>query len=147
MTSASSRPGRARGSMPRPGSHVIVMFGATGDLARRKLLPGLFRLAAAGLMPDRYQVIGSARRDLTGEQFREHARQAIAEFGSVKPEGEAWQEFRRTLSFASAAPGRTDSLTAAAERAEREIGGTPARLCHLAVPRPPSRPRWPWSAP
>jgi glucose-6-phosphate 1-dehydrogenase len=134
MTSASSQPGPARASVLHPGNHVIVMFGATGDLARRKLLPGLFRLAAAGLMPDRYQVIGSARRDLTGEQFREHARQAIAEFGSLQPEGEAWQEFQRRLSFASAAPGRTDSLTAAAERAEREIGGAPARLCHLAVP-------------
>ena len=78
MTSVSSRPGRIRGSTPRPGNHVIVMFGATGDLARRKLLPGLFRLAAAGLMPDAYQIIGSSRRDLTGEQFREHARQAIS---------------------------------------------------------------------
>src|SRR5262245_22389665 len=134
MTSASSPPGRAGGSMPRPGHNVIVMFGATGDLAKRKLLPGLFRLAAAGLMPDRYQIVGSARRDLTGEQFHEHARQAIAEFGTVKPEGEAWEAFVRRLSFASAEPGRTDSLVAAAERAEREIGGTPARLCHLAVP-------------
>ena len=134
MTSLSSRPGRIRGSTPRPGNHVIVMFGATGDLARRKLLPGLFRLAAAGLMPDAYQIIGSSRRDLTGEQFREHARQAISEFGTVKPAGEAWEAFQRRLSFASAEPGRTDSLTAAVERAEREIGGRPARLCHLAVP-------------
>ena len=120
--------------MPRPGNHVIVMFGATGDLARRKLLPGLFRLAVAGLMPDAYQIIGSSRRDLTGEQFREHARQAIAEFGTVQPEGDAWEAFQRRLSFASAEPGRTDSLTAAVERAEREIGGPPARLCHLAIP-------------
>jgi glucose-6-phosphate 1-dehydrogenase len=134
MTAVSSRPGRIRGSTPRPGNHVIVMFGATGDLARRKLLPGLFRLAVAGLMPDAYQIIGSARRDLTGEQFREHARQAITEFGTVKPAGEAWEAFQRRLSFASAEPGRTDSLTAAVERAEREIGGPPARLCHLAVP-------------
>jgi glucose-6-phosphate 1-dehydrogenase len=134
MTAVSSRPGRIRGSTPRPGNHVIVMFGATGDLARRKLLPGLFRLAAAGLMPDDYQIIGSSRRDLTGEQFREHARQAITEFGTVKPAGEAWEAFQRRLSFASAEPGRTDSLTAAVERAEREIGGRPARLCHLAVP-------------
>jgi glucose-6-phosphate 1-dehydrogenase len=134
MTSVPPSPGRVRGSMPRPDDHVLVMFGATGDLARRKLLPGLFRLAVAGLMPDRYQIIGSARRDLTGEQFREHARQAIIEFGTVKPTGYAWEAFERRLSFASAAPGRTDSLAAAVERSEREIGGTPARLCHLAVP-------------
>jgi len=134
MTSAPSRPSRARRSTPRPGNHVIVMFGATGDLARRKLLPGLFRLAVADLMPDTYRIIGSSRRDLTGEQFREHARQAITEFGTVKPAGEAWEAFQRRLSFASAEPGRTDALTAAVERAEQEIGGTPGRLCHLAVP-------------
>jgi glucose-6-phosphate 1-dehydrogenase len=134
LTSAPSRPSRVRGSAPRPDDHVIVVFGATGDLARRKLLPGLFHLAAAGLMPDRYQIIGSSRRSLADEQFRELARQAIAEFGTSKPKGAAWQAFQRRLSFASAEPGRTDSLAAAIERAEREIGGTPGRLFHLAVP-------------
>ncbi len=134
MTSASSRPGQVRGSVPRPRNHVIVMFGATGDLARRKLLPGLFHLAAAGLMPDRYQIIGSSRRGLTDQQFREHARQAIAEFGATKPTGAAWQAFEDRLCFASAEPARTDPLAAAIERAEREISGTPGRLFHLAVP-------------
>jgi glucose-6-phosphate 1-dehydrogenase len=134
MTGAPSRAGRVRGSVPRPDNHVLVMFGATGDLARRKLLPGVFRLAVSGLMPDRYQIIGSARGDLTSEQFREHTRQAIAEFGTVKPEGDAWDAFQHKLSFASAQPARTDSLVAAVEGAEREIGGKPRRLCHLAVP-------------
>jgi len=134
VTSAPSRPSRVRGSAPRPDDHVIVVFGATGDLARRKLLPGLFHLAAAGLMPDRYQIIGSSRRSLADEQFRELARQAIAEFGTSKPKGAAWQAFQRRLSFASAEPGRTDSLAAAIDRAEREISGTPGRLFHLAVP-------------
>ena len=131
---ALARPGRVQGSTPRPDDHVIVLFGATGDLARRKLLPGLFHLAAAGLMPGRYRIIGSSRRSLTGEQFGELARQAIAEFGTSKPKGAAWQAFQRRLSFASAEPGRTDALAAAIERAERQIGGTPGRLFHLAVP-------------
>jgi glucose-6-phosphate 1-dehydrogenase len=65
---SASRPGLARGSVPRPDNHVIVVFGATGDLARRKLLPGLFHLAAAGLMPDRYRIIVSSRRGSTDEQ-------------------------------------------------------------------------------
>ena len=133
-TPASPPPRRVHGSTPRPDDHVIVMFGATGDLARRKLLPGLFRLAVAGLMPERYQIVGSARRGLTGEQFREHARQAVADFGTIKPEGDAWDAFQRSLSFASAEPGRTEALAAAVGRAEREIGGALARLCHLAVP-------------
>ena len=71
LTSAPSRPSRVRGSAPRPDDHVIVVFGATGDLARRKLLPGLFHLAAADLIPDRYQIIGSSRRSLAdGSQDR-----------------------------------------------------------------------------
>jgi glucose-6-phosphate 1-dehydrogenase len=119
---------------PRPENHVIVLFGATGDLARRRLLPGLFRLSAAGLMPDRYQIIGSARAHLTDEQFGDFASQAITEFGTSKPVGEAWQAFRDRLSFASAAPGATASLTAAVQRAERQIGRAPRRLFHLAIP-------------
>ena len=118
----------------RPDNHVIVVFGATGDLARRKLLPGLFHLAAAGLMPDRYQIIGSSRRELTGEQFADLARQAVAEFGTSKPTGAAWQAFRRRLSFASADTVRTRPLIEAIAAAEREIGGTPRRLFHLAIP-------------
>jgi glucose-6-phosphate 1-dehydrogenase len=124
----------AQAGEARPGDHVIVMFGATGDLARRKLLPGLFRLAATGLMPRRYQIIGSSRGDLTSEQFRDLARQAVTEFGTGAPAGAAWQAFLQRLSFASAEPGRTGPLVAAVERAEREIGGSPGRLFHLAVP-------------
>src|SRR5215475_5698537 len=96
---------KVRGSTFRPPNHVIVMFGATGDLAGRKLLPGLFHLAAAGLMPEEYHIIGSSRRELTDEQFREHARQAVAEFGATKPTGAAWPAFAGRLRFASAQPG------------------------------------------
>jgi glucose-6-phosphate 1-dehydrogenase len=52
MISASHYRDGTRGSEPRREDHVIVLFGATGDLARRKLLPGLFHLFAAGLLPD-----------------------------------------------------------------------------------------------
>src|SRR6266480_4214221 len=112
MTSASSRRDGTGGS-PRPDDHVIVLFGATGDLARRKLLPGLFHLFVAGLLPARYRIIGSARRALTDEQFRGHARQSVAEFGTSKPTGDAWRAFERALSFGSAEPGDTAPLAAA----------------------------------
>ncbi len=131
---SASRAGRARGSVPRPDNHVIVVFGATGDLAHRKLLPGLFHLATAGLMPDRYQIIGVSPQDMTGEQFRDLARQAIAEFGTSQPTGAAWHDFVRRLSFASADPAHTLSLVEAIAAAERQIGGSPGRLFHLAIP-------------
>lgn len=113
----------------RPENHVVALFGATGDLATRKLLPGLFHLAAVGLMPDRYRIIGTSLRPMSDEQFRELAREAISRFGIIEPAGEAWHAFERTLSFADAS-----SLVTAIKRAERDIGGTPGRLFHLAVP-------------
>jgi glucose-6-phosphate 1-dehydrogenase len=125
---------RPRPAFTRPGNHVIVVFGATGDLARRKLLPGLFHLGAAGLMPERYQIIGSSRRDLTGKQFRDLALQAARDFAMVEPARSDLHAFEQTLSFASAEPGRTDALVAAIAGAEREIGGSPGRLFDLAIP-------------
>ncbi len=60
-------------------THVIVLFGATGDLAKRKLLPGLFHLAVAGLLPD-FRVVGAGRSSHTDAEFREMARKACEEF-------------------------------------------------------------------
>src|SRR5260370_32412798 len=120
--------------MAGPDDHVIVMFGATGDLARRKLLPGLFHLAVAGLLPDRYRIIGSARRSVTDEQFREHARASVAEFGISKPAGDEWSTFERALSFAAAKPGDTAALAAAIQRASEDLGGSPRPLFHPAIP-------------
>ena len=53
----------SRNSSPKPDNHVIVLFGATGDLAKRKLLPGLFHLHAAGLLPKEYRIIGVSPRN------------------------------------------------------------------------------------
>jgi len=119
-----------------PDDHVIVLFGATGDLARRKLLPGLFHLAKAGLMPARYRIVGSAPAQfaLTGEQFRAHAEQAVREFGAAKPAGPAWQAFAGALAFGAADPDDPGPLVAAVADAQKAIGGQPRRIFHLAVP-------------
>ena len=58
----------------------LVIFGATGDLARRKILPGLYRRFLAGQMPEESLIIGAARGDLTDDDFRDQVRAAIAEF-------------------------------------------------------------------
>jgi glucose-6-phosphate 1-dehydrogenase len=110
------------------------MFGATGDLARRKLLPGLFHLAVAGLMPERYRIVGSARHPITDDEFRERARQAVAEFGTSRPEGEEWRAFAQALSFGSARPDDSGPLETAVRRADAELGGAARRLFHAAIP-------------
>jgi glucose-6-phosphate 1-dehydrogenase len=126
------------GSLHRPDDHVIVLAGATGDLAKRKLLPGLFHLAAAGLLPRNYRVIGSSpvKVAISTDEFRAHARQACVDFCITKPDTEAakWADFAQHLTFAGADPGDYGALTAAVDQAEREIGGRPRRLFHLAVP-------------
>jgi glucose-6-phosphate 1-dehydrogenase len=113
---------------------VIVLFGATGDLARRELLPGLFHLARAGLLPASYRIIGSARSALTDDEFRQHAKAAVAEFGLAEPTGEAWDEFANRLSYGAATPMAPQPLLDAVAAAEKAIGGHPRRLYHLAVP-------------
>ena len=62
----------------RPGPHVLVLFGATGDLARRKLFPGFYHLWVAGLMPEEFRIIGSGRHSPgTDDEFRAKVREAL----------------------------------------------------------------------
>ncbi|MEU1625388.1 glucose-6-phosphate dehydrogenase [Streptomyces sp. NPDC020096] len=119
-----------------PDDHVIVLFGATGDLAKRKLLPGLFHLANAGLLPRNCRIVGSApaKSALRDEQFRQRAKDAVAEFGLAKPVGDAWRAFESSLTFGAADPEEPGPLIAAVKAAEKAIGGSPRRLFHLAVP-------------
>jgi glucose-6-phosphate 1-dehydrogenase len=115
-----------------PDDHVIVLFGATGDLARRKLLPGLFRLAEAGLMPERYRIVATSRGALDADGFRRFAREALHESGRLPSNG-TWDAFARKLSY-SDADEEPPALAAAVARAERELGGRARRLHYLSVP-------------
>ena len=126
----------AKNESPRPENHVIVLFGATGDLAKRKLLPGLFHLHAAGLLPQEYRIVGTspAAYAVTDEQFKEHAEEACADFCITKPTDPSWPSFAERLSFGAADPDDSAPLVAAVQQAEKEVGGSPRRLFHLAVP-------------
>jgi glucose-6-phosphate 1-dehydrogenase len=124
------------GMSQHPDNHVIVMFGATGDLAKRKLLPGLFHLAVAGLLPPKYRIIGTSpsKFAISSDEFKQHAKQACQDFCISKPTGEPWAKFAEHLSFATADDGNYAPLVAEVERADKAIGGSPRRLFHLAIP-------------
>ncbi|HEX6602055.1 MAG TPA: glucose-6-phosphate dehydrogenase [Solirubrobacterales bacterium] len=111
---------------------AIVIFGATGDLARRKLLPGLLRLFQAGLMPE-FRVIGVSREELSDARFRGMAEQACREFARHAFGGEEWHEFSSRLSYVplSATP---EALREAVSKAEEEIGSQMNLLHYLSVP-------------
>ena len=78
----------------------LVIFGGTGDLARRKILPGLFRRFCAGQMPDNSQIIGAARSDMTPDAYRQMVAEAIAEFGGGGScEAGTLEGFLKTISY------------------------------------------------
>src|SRR2546423_3860106 len=65
---------------------ALVIFGGTGDLAHRKLLPALYNLAHEGALPERFELVGVARRDHPDEDFRAIARESIERFSRRSPD-------------------------------------------------------------
>jgi glucose-6-phosphate 1-dehydrogenase len=112
--------------------HVIVLFGATGDLARRKLLPGLLRLAMAGLVPD-VRIVGTSLDDIDDETFRAMALQSCEKFSSRAVAEEDWADFEQKLSFVCQGRGPA-ALARAVATAEEELGGECQRLHYASVP-------------
>jgi len=82
-----------------PESCVLLIFGATGDLARRKLVPALFRLHAKGLLPPHFAVLGASRKPLSNEQFRAFMREACASFCENPPSDSDWASFAPCLYY------------------------------------------------
>lgn len=122
--------------MNPPPAHVIVVFGGNGDLARRKLLPSLWRLHTEGLLPADWRVIGNSRSAFTDEEFDAFAAESITEFCTGPPAGRAWEVFKARLSYVAHefTPGNTGALADAVAAAEAELGGGVQRLYYLAVP-------------
>ena len=81
------------------GPVVFVLFGATGDLARRMVLPAWYRLALEGLLPGQWRLVGNGRGDVSHERFRAHVHDALTEFGP-KPEPREWDAFAERVLFA-----------------------------------------------
>jgi len=125
-----SRPSRSAREYIAP--HVVVLFGATGDLARRKLLPGLTHLSLSELAPD-IQVVGTSLEDLDDGSFREFARVAVGEFSSLQLSDEQWQRFASKLHYIPQSAG-PEALAEAVRAAEEQLGERVLRLHYLSVP-------------
>lgn len=81
-------------------NHVIVIFGATGDLTKRKLIPAIFQLKKHGLLPEKFAILGTGRRDHTHETFRQKMQEALHEFSEDKNLDESLvKEFIGSLYF------------------------------------------------
>jgi glucose-6-phosphate 1-dehydrogenase len=106
--------------------------GATGDLARRKLLPGLFHLSTAGFIPG-CRIIGVSLDDLDTDGFRKAVRGGLDEFSTRKAIDAGWDAFAGNLDYVPLAAG-AGALKAAVEKAEQTFDGVTRRLHYLSVP-------------
>jgi len=119
-----------------PGPLAMVIFGATGDLTRRKLFPALFRLFSQGLLPRGFGLVGFARHALTDEAFRESMRAALEEF-SEAPDPEEWERFAEAVSYVQGSfddPAGFLRLAEELRRVDRERGTGGNRLFYMATP-------------
>jgi len=114
---------------------VFVLFGATGDLAKRLVLPAFYRLASDGLLPRQWLLVGNGRGDITHENFRARVHDALAEF-DTKPVGKDWDSFAQRVFFAGGgfSSGSPGSLPDVLRQARTSLGDSPQMVYYLAVP-------------
>ncbi|HEY5204506.1 MAG TPA: glucose-6-phosphate dehydrogenase [Roseiarcus sp.] len=111
---------------------VVILVGATGDLSQRKLLPGLFHLCSVGFIPA-CRIIGVSLDAIDVDGFRAVARGALDKFSGRKINDADWAAFAAMLDYVPMAAG-PEALRAAAEKAERDLGGESRRVHYLSVP-------------
>jgi hypothetical protein len=115
----------------------LVVFGATGDLARRKLLPSLYRLAKNGLLPDNYFIIGIARSDMEKAAFRGTVRDAVQSALAADFDFQPWTDFSHRLYYIRADYGLIESYRLLKRRItdlEKRHATSGNRIFYLAVP-------------
>ena len=124
-------------ALASPPPQTLVVFGGSGDLARRKLLPALYDLAYEGLLPERYAIVGSGGSRLDDADFRDRARAAVEAFSRHRLDDGRWQAFARGLSYVSAPLDDPDAFGALRERLvalDTELGAEGRRLFYCATP-------------
>ena len=122
-------------SSPDLGPTIFVLFGATGDLAKRLVLPAFYQLAADGLLPRQWRLVGNGRGNVEHEDFRRHVRDALTEFGP-RPDKQDWDAFSERVFFAGGGfnsdnPG---SLLDVLAKGRESLGGDPQLVHYLAIP-------------
>jgi glucose-6-phosphate 1-dehydrogenase len=118
-----------------PGPTVFVLFGATGDLAKRMVLPAFYRLAHEGLLPGQWLLVGNGRGDVAHEDFRAQFREALTESGTT-PEPREWDAFAQRVFFAGGgfSTDNPGSLLDVIGAARGSVGRDPQLVHYLAVP-------------
>ena len=123
--------------LPKAEDCILVIFGATGDLTRRKLIPALFDLACVGCMHKHFDVLGIGRKELSDQQFRDQMHEAASKSKDARDYNErTWAEFEKRLHFLQgdgSDPEFYPRLAAKLKEMEK-AGASPNHLFYLSVP-------------
>ena len=114
---------------------VFVLYGGTGDLAKRMVLPAFYQLYLHDLLPQRWKLIGNGRGDVAHEDFRTHVHDSLVEFAE-KPEPDEWDAFAANVLFAGGGFRSEDpgSLLEVIEDTRKDLGNDNALIHYLAIP-------------
>jgi glucose-6-phosphate 1-dehydrogenase len=134
------KPDRAEhddGREHRPGPTVMTIFGAAGDLTRRKLVPALYNLFVDGWLPDRFALIGVDHKALDEGALRARLREGVDQFSRQRIDPTSWDAFARAITFLSVDPQQPGAFSELSTRIASAEGGWPAPAAHifyLAIP-------------
>jgi glucose-6-phosphate 1-dehydrogenase len=120
-----------------PDPAIVVIFGATGDLSHRKILPAFYNLRRAGLLPSETSIIGYARRPYSDADFAAEMRTSVAEHSRNRVEAAIWDDFARQIHFQQGDfkdPAAYARLAARLEQIDAAAGCRGNRLYYLATP-------------
>ena len=124
--------------LPRvAGPSVLVLFGVTGDLSRKKLLPAIYDLANRGLLPPGFSLIGFARRDWADQDFRQVAYEAVKEHARTPFREDVWQQLSQGMHFVPGEfgdPGAFDALAMAVKELDQSRGTGGNYAFYLSIP-------------
>ena len=117
---------------------LMVIFGATGDLTARKLVPAVYNLAREGQLPGHFACIGFARREKSNEEFRQEMLEAVEKFSRVKPvDPEIWDLFKEQIFYHQAEfheDGGYEALSSLLKTMDSQFGTKGNRVYYLSTP-------------
>ncbi len=121
----------------RPEACAMVIFGASGDLTKRKLFPALYSLAVRGLLPENFGVVGVARSEESDEEFRERMKEAVQTYGRDEFKEDVWHWLAEGMHYIAAEfsdEAGTDRVAEALGELDEQRGTAGNRVYYLAVP-------------
>jgi glucose-6-phosphate 1-dehydrogenase len=123
--------------LPQAGSALLVIFGASGDLTRRKLIPALYDLACIGCVPRKFEVLGVGRTPMTTEEFRVRMREGALDSGGIRDlNQEQWANFEKRLFYLVGDAGDRDFYRHLGAKLENmhQAGSSPNHLFYVSTP-------------